>query len=204
MWLPSRAGFRCHKAGGAERWGPATQTTKWPRRGFPPSYQSVGRAVPIFAPSFLLRHAAPHKKPPSPINSCSRSILAKRIFLHGLRNGSKGRSLASPPPSWLLESVKFSTDQGKWYPRIFLIMPDHIHGLFRFPDEAVMTKVIRDWKRWTSRHLNIAWQDGFFDHRLRQEESVSEKADYMFQNPVWAGLVADPQEWPHGWFADRN
>jgi hypothetical protein len=43
------------------------------------------------------------------------------------------------------------------------------------------------------------WQKGFFGHLIRHSESYSEKWEYVLQNPVRAGLVNDPDEWPwHG------
>jgi hypothetical protein len=38
-------------------------------------------------------------------------------------------------------------------------------------------------------------QRNFFEHRLRSEESVQEKAAYILQNPVRAGLVAEGCAW---------
>ena len=42
-----------------------------------------------------------------------------------------------------------------------------------------------------------AWQDGFFDHLLRNGESYGEKWNYVRMNPVRAGLVAHPEDWPY-------
>jgi len=39
------------------------------------------------------------------------------------------------------------------------------------------------------------WQEGFFDHLIRHDESHSEKWEYVRQNPVRAGLVKQPQDW---------
>jgi len=36
-----------------------------------------------------------------------------------------------------------------------------------------------------------------FDRLLRSDESLSAKWEYIRQNPVRAGLVADPDEWPY-------
>ena len=36
-----------------------------------------------------------------------------------------------------------------------------------------------------------------FHHRLRRDESYSEKWDYVRMNPVRAGLTADPDHWPY-------
>jgi putative transposase len=50
-----------------------------------------------------------------------------------------------------------------------------------------------------TRELGIrqpVWQEEFFDHVLRSDESYSEKWDYVRQNPVRVGLVADADDWP--------
>jgi hypothetical protein len=42
------------------------------------------------------------------------------------------------------------------------------------------------------------WQHGFHDHRFRTPESESRKWEYVCLNPVRAGLVKRPEEWPYG------
>jgi putative transposase len=41
------------------------------------------------------------------------------------------------------------------------------------------------------------WQRVFFDHLLRSAESYRQKWNYVRQNPVGAGLVAKPEDWPY-------
>ncbi len=41
------------------------------------------------------------------------------------------------------------------------------------------------------------WQEGFFDHVLRTDESYSQKWNYVLENPVRARLVRSPEEWPY-------
>ena len=41
------------------------------------------------------------------------------------------------------------------------------------------------------------WQEGFFDHRLRHDESLEEKTYYIRMNPVRAGLIEKPETWPY-------
>jgi putative transposase len=60
-------------------------------------------------------------------------------------------------------------------------------------------KIIGDWKRWGAHHCGITWQENFFEHRLRKEESLDQKGQYLINNPVRAGLVADSMEWPYFW-----
>jgi putative transposase len=59
--------------------------------------------------------------------------------------------------------------------------------------------MIRDFKRYTAKNAGVIWQDGFFDHRLRDHESLEEKALYIRMNPVRAGLVPRPDAWPYIW-----
>jgi hypothetical protein len=41
------------------------------------------------------------------------------------------------------------------------------------------------------------WQSGSFHHRIRGFESAKAKREYMLNNPVRAGLVSSPDEWPY-------
>lgn len=45
--------------------------------------------------------------------------------------------------------------------------------------------------------ISSFWQPGFFDHLLRNNENYAEKWDYVWRNPVRAGLVAKPEDWPY-------
>jgi REP element-mobilizing transposase RayT len=98
----------------------------------------------------------------------------------------------------LLEAVRYRQTNGIWWCRAFVVMPDHVHGLIRFPSpEHPLQREMRELKKYTARMLGIGWQKDFFDHRLRREESEREKADYILRNPERAGLVEDWREWPH-------
>ena len=98
----------------------------------------------------------------------------------------------------ILDTVRFRQQQSLWFAHLFLLMPDHVHGLVSFPPGVRRFRsVVSDWKRWTSRQLGVVWQSDFFEHRLRHEESLREKADYILLNPVRAKLVSRPEDWPH-------
>ena len=99
----------------------------------------------------------------------------------------------------LWDAIEFNRDRGLWWPHLVVLMPDHLHGLFSFATEPGMRKSIESWKHFVSRRLGIRWQRDFFDHRLRQDESVAEKASYIRMNPVRAGLVDAPDNWPYAW-----
>ena len=96
----------------------------------------------------------------------------------------------------LLESARFYHARQKWLPWVFILMPDHVHMIAGFSRQYRIEAVIEAWKRYAATKYKIVWQRGFFEHRLRSNESVEEKAGYIRQNPVRAGLVQDAAEWP--------
>jgi putative transposase len=92
----------------------------------------------------------------------------------------------------------------EWYLELLLLMPDHLHMLVAISGDADLSKLIRDFKRIAARKVKIHWQRNFFDHRLRHDESESEKYEYILQNPVRAGLVNDADDWPYQFVAERR
>jgi putative transposase len=106
--------------------------------------------------------------------------------------------LANPAiASMVEESMLVRIDRGYWWPRLILLIPDHLHTLMVFSPDQEMVKVISDWKRYLARHARLHWQRDFFDHRIRNEASLQEKWHYILQNPVRAGLVTAADQWPY-------
>jgi putative transposase len=102
----------------------------------------------------------------------------------------------------LAAAIEHYVKTGRWWVSLFLAMPDHWHALVSFPSDENMATVVRDWKRFTAKSAGVQWQDGFFDHRLRANESREEKWHYILANPVRAGLIAECEKWPYCWIPD--
>jgi putative transposase len=84
-------------------------------------------------------------------------------------------------------------------------MPDHLHALFSFPpSDRPFKGIIQKWKEWTAKKHAILWQSDFFEHRLRRDESLREKAQYILENPMRKGLVERPEDWPFVYFGDGS
>ena len=82
----------------------------------------------------------------------------------------------------------------------YVIMPDHLHLLVK----GDATFSLSEWVKGLKRHISKAtdlpsrfWQPGFFDHVLRSDESYDEKCQYVWNNPVRAGLVSRAEDWPY-------
>lgn len=103
----------------------------------------------------------------------------------------------------LLDSIQLRNEKKIWYCELAVLMPDHIHLILNFSDEMPMTNAIRNWKSWLAKTQGIHWQKNFFDHRLRNDNEVAQKAEYVCLNPVRAGLVTRAENWPYVWLAER-
>jgi putative transposase len=112
----------------------------------------------------------------------------------------RGRNqLCTDSAQEILRSVEVYHEKQRWYCDLAVLMPDHAHFLLSFNQPEIYAKIVGDWKRWVNRHHGIRWQENFFEHRLRKEESLDQKARYIINNPVRAGLVKDAKDWPYFW-----
>jgi len=106
----------------------------------------------------------------------------------------------------LYEEWKQMDRRHGWAVGRFVVMPDHVHFFVReIPDQKghTLARAIGSWKEWTAKQIlpltgtsRPLWQAEFFDHVLRSTESMSQKWDYIRNNPVRSGLVSQPDEWP--------
>ena len=89
----------------------------------------------------------------------------------------------------------------RWMIGAYMIMPDHIHFFCSPTDiDIAIEPWITFWKREFRRALGAdapRLQIDSFHHRLRGEESYSEKWEYVRENPVRARLVSRPEQWPY-------
>ncbi len=81
----------------------------------------------------------------------------------------------------LLASARHYHELGNWWVRLFLIMPDHLHGLLTFPPAKLMHKVVAAWKSYTAKATGVSWQQDFFDHRVRSLAALHGKGIIHFK-----------------------
>ena len=85
----------------------------------------------------------------------------------------------------------------------YCFMPDHLHLVVTGESEAAnLPKFIQTFKSLAAREswkhgIQRLWEKGFYDHILRNGESLEAVASYTLENPVRAGLVPRPEEWPY-------
>ena len=112
----------------------------------------------------------------------------------------KQRPLTDPSLGYeILVSANLYQQKERWHITLFVLIPDHLHALLSFPRDESMSGVIGDWKRFQARNNGVLWQEGYFDHRLRDDErgeQLQMKVNYIRQNPIAAGLCARLEDWP--------
>jgi REP-associated tyrosine transposase len=130
---------------------------------------------------------------------------AKECYFITICCKARGRNQLALPDiaKALFETARHRNDIGVWYVHVALLMPDHLHVLVSFPEVGKRIQaIISKWKEWTSKTVGISWHRDFFEHRLREDESFREKAEYILLNPVRAGLIEKSENWPYVFIAD--
>lgn len=96
----------------------------------------------------------------------------------------------------------------------YVIMPDHVHLLVLItgPNVSISQimhsiKGICAYKLIKQRgHKGPAWQRRFYEHVIRDERDFLTKLNYIHNNPVQAGLVEEPGDYPYSsyreWYAN--
>jgi REP element-mobilizing transposase RayT len=85
----------------------------------------------------------------------------------------------------------------------YVLMPDHVHLFVFLPSDGLpLSRWVQSLRSVLGKQLLALgtpkphWQEGFFDHVLRSDESYAQKWDYVRQNPVRAGLRTCSEDWP--------
>jgi len=82
--------------------------------------------------------------------------------------------------------------QGKYLLHDFVIMPDHFHALITPADAISLERAVQFIKGGFSFRLKSSlpvWQASLTNHRVRDDEDFERHREYIWNNPVLAGLV---------------
>jgi REP element-mobilizing transposase RayT len=76
-----------------------------------------------------------------------------------------------------------------------VVMPNHVHVLFRLKEGQDLGKMIHSWKSFTAHEINkvlgrdgTLWQDEYYDRIVRGEDHLHRLVDYIVENPKKAGV----------------
>ena len=77
----------------------------------------------------------------------------------------------------------------------YVVMPNHVHVLFRPLHEHTVGKIVKSWKSFSAREVNkrlgkigSLWMDEYWDRLIRDEAHFEYVRDYIRRNPSVARL----------------
>lgn len=125
----------------------------------------------------------------------------------------------------VIESLKFCQKEKGLIIYAWCLMPSHLHMIVSAEEGKNLSDIIRDFKKFTSKNIISTikeinesrewlldkssfaakintknkdykfWQDGFHPISLETNYFIEQKLDYVHQNPVVAGIVAEPEHY---------
>lgn len=120
----------------------------------------------------------------------------------------EGVALAPQERTLVLDCLR-CWDQRKCILYASVVMPNHVHALVQplFMDGGRaafnLSEMVHSVKSFSAHQINrqrgrkgSVWQDERFDRIIRDQGELEEKWGYIRHNPVKAGLVAVPEEYP--------
>jgi putative transposase len=138
-------------------------------------------------------------------NANPNAILSSaRTFFATTRTSMGRRLLQSERNAGLLIDVMRSlVVEHKFTLHDFVVMPDHLHVLLTVGDGMTIEKAMQLIKgRFSHRlshelgYLGEIWQRGFSEVQVLNRESLLQHRTYIAMNPVKAGLVDSPEQYP--------
>jgi len=104
----------------------------------------------------------------------------------------------------LIDVIRSYTLAEKFKVHEFVVMRNHVHLLITIDGAMTIEKAMQLIKGGFSfrgkKELGFRgeiWQRGFSDVRVTDEESFREHQQYIFDNPVKAGMVSSPEQYPY-------
>lgn len=106
------------------------------------------------------------------------------------------------PATFVLSHLLRTSEQNGFAVIAYCVMEDHLHLLvegttggadFRAFMRAFKQQSAFHWKRV---YGTVLWERSYFEHVLRDEEDTIAVARYIVGNPVRAGRVEDPRDYP--------
>lgn len=102
----------------------------------------------------------------------------------------------------IVQDTLLFNHQKKYELICWCIMPNHVHTLIAPVERMYLSEIMYDWKSYTTHAINKAlnrkgklWMMEYFDRFIRDNDHFQKVVNYIHNNPVKAGLVADPADW---------
>lgn len=175
----------------------------WYSRGYLPHCDEPGRVQAI---TYRLADSIPTQliaEWPALAEQMSDQIRAR---YHAVLDEGRGACvLRRPDIATLVQDSLLHYDGSHYRLLAWVIMPNHVHIIVELVPGHALPAIVRDWKSFSAYQINHLlqsegklWSRDYFDRYMRNEAHLQQAITYAEYNPVKAGLVQTPEEWPFG------
>ena len=129
--------------------------------------------------------------------------LKRRTKIEGYLDRGRGSCLLRDERAAAIVEENWLHFDGRHYRLLaWVVMPNHVHLLVE-SWQTPQSQLIKDWKGFSARGINRVlnrrgklWQVDYWDRYIRDEAHYRRVVHYIESNPVKAGLVKSPEQWP--------
>ena len=174
---------------------------EWYSRGYLPHFDHPGLVQMI---TFRLADALPASVLADWQHELPGDTVAQRRRTEAyLDTGYGSCCLGDPRITRLVEDALLHFDGQRYRLLGWVIMPNHVHVLIQSLPGYRLPDVIHSWKSFTANAANRVrqqtgdfWQPEYFDRYIRDADHFDNALRYIHENPLKAGLVTQPEDWP--------
>ena len=121
-----------------------------------------------------------------------------QVVEQGLDEGHGSCALRTPELRSIVEGALRHFEGQRHENHAWIIMPNHVHGLFSLRDGHKLEDVLQSWKGFSGREINrlrgasgAFWMKDYYDRMIRNSEHFWNCAGYIRRNPAKARLRDD-------------
>lgn len=160
-------------------------------------------SVPAATVSQVGSQVSAHKTTNSPYRTHQQEIHRLLKLIDQYEDAGIGECLLRDDSiAQIVQDTLLFNHQKKYDLICWCIMPNHVHTLIAPVEGMSLSEIMYDWKSYTTHAINKAlnrkgklWMMEYFDRYIRDNEHFQKVVNYIHNNPVKAGLVANPADW---------
>lgn len=197
----------------------------WHSRGYLPHFDAPGviQHITYRLADSLPKEALARIEQELPTLPVEKQDIERRRRIEAYLDAGHGSCvLGRPAAAKLVIETWLRFDGERYRLPAFVVMPNHCHVLIECLDGCSLGKIVNSWKTYTARWINAhvigagcrvgyragarrsqggsqgLWQRDYWDRYIRDERHFHAAKAYIENNPVAAGLVTAPEDWPWG------
>jgi len=145
-----------------------------------------------------INHACVTKAAERILNRAYHARMNRTFFVTTVTHQRQAIFLQGARAELLIDVILSYRSQGKYLLHDFVVMPDHVHLLLTPSQPVSLERAVQFIKGRFSFRLHVTWplwQASFTYHRIQDVADFVRHRRYVWNNPVAAGLAANPEDY---------